>query len=147
MDPFKKLMEDHKVFLSMIIELRNTNDPAWRKITAREMVIEINTHMNVEENSLYPYLKAATEGRYLALRSYQEHHIVSVLLKELENTEMEEDNWLAKLEVFEGILSKHIEQEDEEVIPKAKQLLSSDQVKDIENMLKLKQQQSIRSTQ
>lgn len=91
---------------------------------------ELKTHMEGEEKHFYPALRESEETHDLVLESVEEHHVVKILLRELDQIQMS-DKWIAKLSVMKENVRHHLEEEEEELFEKAGKILGKDQTRRI----------------
>jgi hemerythrin superfamily protein len=82
----------------------------------------------MEEEVLYPALKSHPKARDLALEGYEEHHVVDTILAELEQTPPSDEQWGAKFKVAKENLEHHIEEEETQMFPKARNAFSEDEL-------------------
>jgi len=112
--PFKYLVEDHKKMAALFEKLGDTTERAEK--TREELFEEINNglslHSELEEKMLYPTLEAIKKTHELTLESEQEHHVIKILLKEMEVLDQTTEEWTAKSKVLEENVSHHVEEEE-----------------------------------
>jgi hemerythrin superfamily protein len=136
---FESLKEDHnavKNILGQTIEHKDTSKfPQIRKM--------LEIHMEGEEKLLYPRLMEQNEER--ALESYEEHHVGKLVLNELNNMSKGDEAWIPKVKVLKDVLDHHIEEEENQIFPESKKLLSAKQQDKI--FTRLKQAKSVMTKQ
>lgn len=124
---FSSLIQDHAKVRHIIDELLETKPTA--KQTRQQLLTtlkhELQTHEALEENIVYASLKDKRPTRELAQEAYQEHHVVDVLLEELESLDFRDEAWKAKLTVLQENLLHHIQEEEEQLFPQAEKTLSA----------------------
>lgn len=132
--PFASLVEDHKKVKGIIEQLLATS--ATAKKTRQDLLgslkKELESHEALEEKLLYPALKQQKPTHDMALEAYLEHHVVDVLLDELESLDFQDEAWKAKLRVLQENLLHHIREEEEQLFPKAAKTLDEGQLNHIE---------------
>ena len=132
--PFASLVEDHKKVKGIIEQLLATS--ATAKKTRQDLLgtlkKELESHETLEEKLLYPALKQQKPTHDMALEAYLEHHVVDVLLDELESLDFQDEAWKAKLRVLQENLLHHIREEEEQLFPKAAKTLDEGQLNHIE---------------
>jgi hemerythrin-like domain-containing protein len=89
---------------------------------------ELDVHARIEEQIFYPAIKEAEETHEITLEAIEEHNVVKQLLAELEQLPVSEETWTAKLTVLKENVEHHVEEEEGEMFPKAKKVLSEEQV-------------------
>ncbi len=121
---FDTLIKDHRKVKHIIEELQNSTAKAKRQTLLNNLKEELKIHEKIEESVVYPVLKAKSTTKDLTLEAFQEHHIIDVLLEELEDINFKDETWKAKLTVLQENLEHHISEEEEELFPKANHALS-----------------------
>jgi hemerythrin-like domain-containing protein len=143
MNAFELLKADHEKVSKIFDELEPTTNRASK--TRRELFTklknELDVHSQIEEQILYPALKDAEETHEITLEAFEEHHVVKQLLKELEAMEVESDEWTAKLKVLKENVEHHVEEEEDEMFKKARQVLSSEQIEQLGTRLETAKQE------
>jgi hemerythrin-like domain-containing protein len=83
-------------------------------------------HARIEETIFYPALEKADETRDLTLEAFEEHRFVKQLLGELQSLAKDEEQWTAKFTVLKENVEHHVEEEEGEMFPKARKVLSEE---------------------
>ncbi len=122
------LKKDHKVVKDILKELGETSPRAIKtKIGLfKNLKHELDLHEKVEETIFYPPLKKHNETKDLILEAYEEHHVVDLILQELEELEPKEESWMPKLTVLKENVEHHIHEEEEELFPKVEKIFDQD---------------------
>jgi iron-sulfur cluster repair protein YtfE (RIC family) len=130
MNAFELLKADHKKVSGIFEELEPTTNRATktRQELFTELKNELDVHAQIEEQILYPALKDAEPTHEITLEAYEEHHVVKQLLTELAAMPVDSDEWSAKLKVLQENVEHHVEEEEDEMFKKAKEVLSSEQI-------------------
>jgi hemerythrin-like domain-containing protein len=87
---------------------------------------ELDLHAQIEETIFYPALEEADETRDITLEAYEEHRLVKQLLGELESMQKDTEEWTARFSVLKENVEHHVEEEEGELFPKAKKVLSKE---------------------
>lgn len=126
MDALELLKIDHKKVTKLLEELENTTERAvkTREKLFAELNAELLLHEELEEKLLYPLLKNEDSTKDITLESYQEHHVVDILLKELNEMNVTDEAWPAKLKVLKENLEHHIQEEENKMFPKTKKVIN-----------------------
>jgi hemerythrin superfamily protein len=91
----------------------------------------LTAHEQMEEEVLYPALKAHPKAKELTLEAYEEHHVVDLVLEELEGTPVSDEQWGAKFKVAKENIEHHIEEEETQMFPKCRELFTRDELEDM----------------
>lgn len=130
MNAFQLLKEDHKKVDGIFKQLEPTTERAEKTRTElfARLQQELDIHARVEETVFYPAIKQAAETREIVLEGFEEHHVIKLLLKELEAVPVDTEQWTAKLKVLQENVEHHVEEEEGEMFQKARQVLSEDDI-------------------
>lgn len=130
-DPFEILKQDHRKVEKIFEKLENTTSRAvkTRKQLFKTLKEELEQHTKIEEKYLYPVLEEYDKTHFEALESEEEHHLVDILLKELKKMDVDDEKWMAKLTVLKENVLHHVEEEEKNMFPKAKKMLSDEEYK------------------
>ena len=130
MNAFQLLKEDHQKVSGLFQQLEPTTERAEKTRTElfAKLQQELDIHAQIEESIFYPSIKQAAETREIVLEGFEEHHVVKMLLKELESLPVDTEQWTAKLKVLKENVEHHVEEEEGEMFQKARQVLSEDDI-------------------
>jgi hypothetical protein len=130
MDAMSLLKEDHQKVKKMLVELESTTE---RGVKTREDLFtkvkqELVIHEAIEEEIFYPALKDHPKTKEIALEAYEEHHVVDMVMAEIEGIAYDDEAWGAKFKVMKENLEHHIEEEEGEMFKQAKQVFDADEL-------------------
>src|SRR5882762_9334713 len=137
MDAIAVLKRDHEEVERLFRQFEKLTERAHRskqKIVMK-IIRELAIHAAVEEMLFYPAvrtaalkanLRALKEAADTVLESLEEHHVVKWTLSELEKMKPEDERYDAKVQVLMESVRHHVEEEQEELFPKARRLLGED---------------------
>ena len=130
MNAFQLLKEDHQKVSGIFQQLEPTTERAEKTRTElfAKLQEELDIHAKVEESVFYPAIKQAAETREIVLEGFEEHHVIKMLLKELEAMPVDTEQWTAKLKVLQENVEHHVEEEEGEMFQKARDVLSEDEI-------------------
>jgi predicted DNA-binding protein len=124
MDAITLLEADHKKVKGLLAELDSTTERGIKTRTELFATIkgELTLHEIVEEEIFYPELKAHPKAKDIVLEGYEEHHVVDLLMGELEALDVGDEAWGAKATVMRENIEHHIEEEEGEMFKQARQI-------------------------
>ncbi len=137
MDAIAVLKRDHEEVERLFRQFEKLTERAHRskqKIVMK-IIRELAIHAAVEEMLFYPAVRTAAlkasvralkEAADTVLESLEEHHVVKWTLSELEKMKPEDERYDAKVQVLMESVRRHVEEEQEELFPKARRLLGDD---------------------
>jgi hypothetical protein len=133
MDAITLLKTDHEKVSGIFEKLEETTERAEK--TREELFMnlkqELDLHAHIEETIFYPVLKKAEETREITMEGIQEHHVVKVLLRELDAMAVGSETWTAKLKVLKENVEHHVEEEEGEMFKSAREVLSREQLEEL----------------
>ena len=137
MDALALLEADHVKVKKLLAELEATTERGVKTRTELFATIkgEMMVHETIEEEIFYPELKAHPKARDIVLESFEEHHVVDLLMSELEGMDVDDENWGAKAVVMKENIEHHIEEEEGEMWTTARRVFDSDELKDLGNRM------------
>ncbi len=130
MNAFTLLKTDHKKVAGIFEKLEPTTERGakTREELFAQLKNELDIHARIEEEVFYPALKEADETHDIVLESYEEHAVVKQLLSELDELSKDDETWGAKLKVLQENVEHHVEEEEGEMFPKARKVLSAEEI-------------------
>jgi hypothetical protein len=125
---FEVLKRDHSRVSHLIDQLQETSAEAvrTREDLFRRLRDELDAHSRAEEMVLYACLKRTGPAHDLVLQSSEQHHVVTVLLGELDAMPKAHERWSAKLAVLGEAVRSHIAQEEDELFAAARSIVDSE---------------------
>jgi hemerythrin-like domain-containing protein len=124
MNAIALLEADHQKVKRLLTELDSTTERGIKTRTELFATIkgELTLHEIVEEEIFYPELKAHPKAQDIVLEAYEEHHVVDLLMGELEALDVSDETWGAKATVMKENIEHHIEEEEGEMFKQARQV-------------------------
>jgi hemerythrin-like domain-containing protein len=133
MDAIAMLKADHDKVKRLLDELETTTERGVKTRAELFSTIkgELTIHELIEEEIFYPALKSHPKAVDIVLEGYEEHHVVDLLMGELEDLDVADENWGAKAMVMKENIEHHIEEEEGEMFPKARQVFDRQELEDL----------------
>jgi hemerythrin superfamily protein len=136
MDAIALLTADHEEVDQLFKQFEKSGERALKQKEklVEKMIRALAVHAAIEEMFFYPTVrtaalqaksKAAQASSDLVLESLEEHHIVKWTLSELEKMSATDERFDAKVQVLMENVKHHVEEEEEELFPKVRRLLSA----------------------
>lgn len=128
------LKDDHKNVARLFRRYEKAGDRAFvekREVVDR-IIEELSVHAAIEEQLFYPVARATVPGTEdIALESLEEHHIVKWVLAELEDLDVEDERFNAKVTVLIENVRHHVEEEETELFPLVRDELGRNALRDL----------------
>jgi len=117
-NPISMLKEDHKNVKKLFDQFENADDKATQMDVARTAISELKVHAAIEEEIFYPAVKSMVDDEEIMSEAMEEHHVVHLLIDELEQGDLEPEVFHAKFMVLAENVRHHIREEEGEMMPK-----------------------------
>jgi len=146
MDAIALLEADHQKVKQLLTELDSTTERGVKTRTELFATIkgELTLHEIVEEEIFYPELKAHPKAKDIVLEAYEEHHVVDLLMGELETLDVSDQTWGAKATVMKENIEHHIEEEEGEMFRQARQVFDAAEREDLGARMETRKTQAAR---
>jgi hypothetical protein len=132
-DAIALLKDDHDKVKGLLAELESTTERGVK--TRAELFAtltgELTVHEIIEEEIFYPELKAHPKAKDIVLEGYEEHHVVDLLMGELEALDVADETWGAKAIVMKENVEHHIEEEEGEMFRAARHVFDRSELVDL----------------
>ncbi len=123
-DAIKDDHDAHRKLLNKIAE--TTGDSKDRQDAWTEFFNDVKSHAAAEEETFYSKLMQETWGQDAARHSVSEHKELDDLMEELQTTDMSSPGWLAKFKTLKHDYEHHMEEEEEDVFKRAKEVIGKE---------------------
>ena len=121
MDAIELLKKDHDEVRALFEQFRQAGeaeDMDRMKQLQKQIFSELETHTRIEEDIFYPAVKDTDDEELVENvdEGVQEHHVVKVLMREIEEVSGD-DTFQAKMKVLMENVEHHADEEEEEMFP------------------------------
>jgi hemerythrin superfamily protein len=142
MDAIALLEADHRKVKKLLSELETTTERGVKTRAELFATIkgELTLHEVIEEEIFYPELKAHPKAEGIVLEGFEEHHVVDLLMGELEALDVTDETWGAKALVMKENIEHHIEEEEGEMFPQARKVFDADELDDLGRRMEARKQ-------
>ena len=113
------LRKDHKKVKGLFEEFEQAEDAATKQRIVETALTELEVHSKLEEELIYPAIRAEIDDDDLMDEALEEHHVVHGLLVELKKMKPSDERYDAKFTVLAESVRHHIKEEESEMFPKA----------------------------
>ena len=121
MDVLKFLEDEHDEVKQVFKKLEQAEGASATRLW-NQLKSMLTLHEELEETYFYPQLKEEKKTEDLVLESYEEHHVMDVLIEEISQLEPSAENWEAKIKVLQENTEHHIEEEEGSMFPKVRKI-------------------------
>ena len=133
MNAIAMLEADHRKVKALLAELESTTERGVKTRSELFATIkgELTLHETIEEEIFYPALKSHPKAKDIVLEGYEEHHVVDLLMSELEELDVSDETWGAKAIVMKENIEHHIEEEEGDMFRQARQVFGREELDDL----------------
>jgi hemerythrin superfamily protein len=147
MDVFELLEADHEKVKGLFAQLAETTDGAAKRETLfKELATELALHTKAEETIVYPRLKELDELRDMVDEGIEEHHEAEQLLAELADMPKDDKQWLAKCKQLQQSVEHHVQEEEDELFPEARELIAEDELTELGTTVQQEKKEMMRGS-
>jgi hypothetical protein len=146
MDALALLKADHDKVKKLLAELEPTTERGVKTRTELFATIkgELTVHETIEEEIFYPALLEKGKTHDITLEGYEEHHVVDLLMGELEDLDVDDESWGAKAKVMQENIEHHIDEEEGEMFDKTRQVFDKDELEALGERMEARKQSAAR---
>ena len=127
MDAIVLLRNDHKAVEALFKRLEKGDVTVVPEICA-----SLTVHATIEEEEFYPAVRAEVDGELDdVLEAVEEHHVVKVLVAELDALDPSDETYKAKATVLMELVRHHVEEEETEMFPEVRHALGRKRLTEI----------------
>jgi hemerythrin superfamily protein len=132
-DAIALLKQDHEKVRDLLDELEKAamKEDGDAESLLAEIESELRIHTTIEEEIFYPAFREAAskqDDTKLYYEAVEEHHVVDMVLPEIDTGEAGSPEFAAKAKVLKDLVEHHAEEEEKEMFPRAKKLMDKDEL-------------------
>lgn len=125
MNAIELLKDDHDRVDRLFQKVKATEEGEEHKKLFEKIKEEFLTHAHIEETIFYPQLKKNEKTKDITLEGVEEHHQAKILIRELSGLSKDSEKFEPKLKVLMEDITHHVQEEEGEMFPKVKKVLSA----------------------
>lgn len=126
-DVFDMLKDEHEEIGAIINKIKNARGNEKQQLLSR-LNDALSDHMKLEENFVYPVLEDMEELSDAIQESLSEHNEIEDLLHDVMELEQSSEEWQTIFLGLEEAKETHIQAEEREIFPRAKELMDEQQL-------------------
>jgi len=115
----RMLKDDHKKVKAIFDEFEEASDKRKKAKLVLEGIQELEVHAALEEEIVYPALRAELDDADLMDEALEEHHVVHLFIGELKEMSPDDERYFAKFTVLAENVRHHIKEEEGDMFPQA----------------------------
>jgi hemerythrin superfamily protein len=128
-DAIAVLIADHRKVDELFSEFGGLGERAVKskEEICRKVCQELTVHAQIEEEVFYPRIREEAEKvNDEVLESLEEHHLIKILVGELNDLGPGDEAFDAKMQVLQEQVEHHVKEEEKEMFPAVRKLLSEE---------------------
>ena len=126
MDALQLLKADHDAVRDLFAQFskaKENDDTGQMGDLQRRIFRELEVHTSIEEEVFYPEAKqVGEEAEELVAEGVEEHHVVKVLMEEIEQLQPDDEAFAAKMTVLIENVEHHAQEEESELFPQLRRV-------------------------
>jgi len=131
-DAITLLKQDHKQVKRLFRDFKKASGAQEKKKIAEQVIEELTVHTYLENEVMYPRVRALVPKlEDDILESYEEHHVADILCLELSEMDPDDERLEPKFAVLAESVTHHIGEEEESWFPTVREKLSRSQLAEI----------------
>jgi iron-sulfur cluster repair protein YtfE (RIC family) len=134
LDTFDFLESDHNN-ISNIFDLIKSSTAAERENLILELSDQIDDHLTLEEDFVYPVLEDYKELQDAIVASVGEHEEIRHLIEDVVELETGSPQWHQSFTALQEAKADHMAMEHQEIFPRARQLLGPEGVSHLDELV------------
>lgn len=130
---YELLKKDHRKVKQIMKKISQTEegDEQEREELFAQLKTELTAHSKAENSAFYTFLREQEDTEAIAREAEEEHHVVELLLEELDELPKGDKQWIAKMTVLQENVEHHVEEEEGEMFKEAREVLGKEDEKRI----------------
>jgi hemerythrin-like domain-containing protein len=150
-DAIALLKSDHDEVRKLLEKLASTTERAEKTRTdvLKKVAAALAAHTTIEEEIFYPAFRDAgtKNDEIMFFQAKEEHRAVDKLvLPDLQSTPVTSECFTGRVSVLRELIEHHVEEEEQEMFPRAKELLSTDQLTALGEQMAARKQELLSAT-
>jgi hemerythrin-like domain-containing protein len=152
MNAVELLKQDHQVVKQLLEKLVATTERGvkTRQDLLQKIHVELAVHTDIEEQIFYPAYEQAggREEGVMSAEAREEHRAVeSLVLPDLVKTDPSSISFAGRAKVLKELVEHHIEEEEQEMFPKATELLGAEKLEELGKLMEARKRSLKQSLQ
>jgi len=151
MDAIALLKADHATMRALLGKLEKTTARGVKR--RRELLVQVDAnlkaHTSIEEEIFYPAFKDAgkkSDDDKMYFEALEEHRTAGdLVLPDLMKTDLGSEQFSGRAKVLKELVDHHAGEEEKEMFPRAKKLLSKDTLNELGDRMQRRKRELLRS--
>jgi hemerythrin superfamily protein len=127
---------EHAEVSTLMNDVINAKDAGKKRELYQEIRQQLLLHSQGEEQGLYLECQAHDSTRSLADKAIRDHVEIKQLLAQIDGLALGTPEWSRRFDELESVVSRHVDFEENQLFPAAKDTLGSDALRDLDHRYK-----------
>lgn len=130
MDIFDRILKDHDMFRARFDEMRAALEAGDAERSGQLFIAQYElliAHHQTEEEVVFTQLVREAATREITEEAWEEHHAINRFLNYVKDSPRKV-RWAAKVKVLEEYVGHHLDEEEEEMFPQAREAFSRERL-------------------
>jgi len=94
---------------------------------------ELKMHTRIEEQIFYPAVRGigTDKAEEMIMEAIEEHHVVDLVMAELEDLPVDDESWGAKAKVMKENVEHHMEEEEGDMFKQARSVFDREELEEL----------------
>lgn len=132
---FQHLASEHGEVSAMMMRIASSDDIRTREETFTELYRNLRAHAHAEDKEFYPPLRQYSELEGVVTQCMRDHEDIESRLEQLNTADKSTDSWMNSFNQLKQAVESHVQREENDLFPKANDLLDRDQARQIQDRL------------
>ncbi len=129
---FRELAKEHGEISVLMKRLSSSSDEELRRELFPKIREELLAHTKGEEQEFYPLLENHEPSRALAAQARRDHQEIESILEQLHMSGFGDPSWGHRFEQLVRSVEAHVQMEENQLFPKAKDVMTAREIKESE---------------
>ena len=142
MDALELLEKDHQEAKSLFKKIEAASGQEASRLW-KQLSEALTLHEKLEETHLYPQLRQDSKAHDMVLEGYEEHHVMDVLIEEIDRLKPSDEAWEPKIKVLQENTEHHIKEEEDDLFPRVRKVWDAEKRRQVgEKMAAMKDERT-----
>ncbi len=140
---FRTLKREHGEVSVLMMRIATERNGAVRADLFPLIARELLGHAHAEDAELYTILADHESTRGMVMQLEADHERIEMLIAELFALPMHSSGWLIRFRELQRVVQEHVDQEENQVFPRARHIISPELAEEIDHRYRLERERAV----